>query len=133
MDRRDSLRSSFGEWMRFNRAQYGLSRNALSERAGVFSNIVGEIESARTELSLEDAERIATAFGYRLSEVLESIETEREMRQNHSQLLEPGRQNRFDGRTMKKLQRKTDKFKPHMSFKLESIVPKREQQAEREE
>lgn len=58
----------FGEKVREERHEQGLSQEELASRAGVHRTYIGMIERAEKNITLENIEKVAKALGLKLSE-----------------------------------------------------------------
>jgi transcriptional regulator with XRE-family HTH domain len=58
----------FGEKVRKERHEQGLSQEELASRAGVHRTYIGMIERAEKNITLENIEKVAKALGLKLSE-----------------------------------------------------------------
>ena len=61
----------FGNKVREERLKRGLSQEAFAEKAGVHRTYIGMIERAEKNITLENIEKIATAFGLKPKDLLE--------------------------------------------------------------
>lgn len=73
-----TLRKAFGMTVRRLRVAAGLSQEKLAQRAKVSRNFEGSIERGESSLSLDVADRLARALGISLSELLSTVESERQ-------------------------------------------------------
>lgn len=63
-----SVLVKFGQKVRAERMNLGLSQEELASRAGVHRTYVGMIERAEKNITLENIEKIAKALGIRIAE-----------------------------------------------------------------
>lgn len=64
----------FGEVVRAEREQRGLSQEALADLASVSRSHIGEVERGEVNLSFVALNEIAAALGVRLSDLIEEYE-----------------------------------------------------------
>lgn len=65
-----SARWILAENLRRLRAARGLSQEALADKAGLHRTFVGSVERQERNISLDNIERLATALGCTVSELL---------------------------------------------------------------
>ncbi len=70
---------AFGRAVRRLREKQGHSQERFAQRAKVDRTYMSEIERGVTNISLVMADRVARAFGIRLSELLTEAEREKEL------------------------------------------------------
>ena len=63
-----TILEKFGEQVRKERHQKGLSQEELAARAGVHRTYIGMIERAEKNITLENIEKITKALGLKISE-----------------------------------------------------------------
>ncbi|MCL4497157.1 MAG: helix-turn-helix domain-containing protein [Deltaproteobacteria bacterium] len=63
-----TILEKFGEKVRKERHQRGLSQEELAARAGVHRTYIGMIERAEKNITLENIEKITKALGLKISE-----------------------------------------------------------------
>lgn len=66
----------FGRLIRTRRAKQGLSQEALAELAGLNRSYLGEVERGAASASIDTLEKLATALGERLSDLLRDCEVD---------------------------------------------------------
>ena len=71
------LSRRFGSVVRAKREAAGLSQEKLAEKAGIHPTYVGLLERGLRNSSLDVAERIAKALGFRLSDLIRGAELSR--------------------------------------------------------
>jgi len=70
------LSAAFAKVVRRYRSRRGLSQEALAEAARVHHTYVGLVERGKRKPTIEVAERLAHAFGKKLSALIEEAERE---------------------------------------------------------
>jgi transcriptional regulator with XRE-family HTH domain len=65
-----SARRQFAASMRQHRQSRGLSQEALADLVGLHRTYIGSVERGERNVSIDNMERIATALGCRLPEML---------------------------------------------------------------
>lgn len=65
---KQSVLIKFGQKVRAERAELGLSQEALASRAGVHRTYIGMIERGEKNITLENIERVAKALNLKLSD-----------------------------------------------------------------
>jgi len=60
----------FGEKVRAERLKRGLSQEELAAKAGVHRTYIGMIERAEKNITLENIEKISTALGLSISQIM---------------------------------------------------------------
>ena len=63
-----TILEKFGEKVRKERRQKGLSQEELAARAGVHRTYIGMIERSEKNITLENIEKITTALGLKISD-----------------------------------------------------------------
>jgi transcriptional regulator with XRE-family HTH domain len=69
MNKKDIL-VKFGQRVRDERTKLGLSQEELAARAGLHRTYIGMIERAEKNITLENIEKMASALGLRINELL---------------------------------------------------------------
>jgi transcriptional regulator with XRE-family HTH domain len=72
----EELTRKFGELARQMRLERGLSQERLGELSGLHRNYIGAVERAERTPSIVQAERLASALGTTLAEMLAEVERE---------------------------------------------------------
>lgn len=70
----NSLRAQLGRRLRILRAVHGWSQEALADASGLHRTYISAIERGRCNLSLDNLERLAAAFGVTSSALLDAGE-----------------------------------------------------------
>jgi transcriptional regulator with XRE-family HTH domain len=69
MNKKDIL-VKFGQKVRDERTKLGLSQEELAARAGLHRTYIGMIERAEKNITLENIEKMASALGLQINELL---------------------------------------------------------------
>lgn len=67
---KQSARKWFGVNLRRNREALGLSQEDLAEAAGLHRTYIGSVERGERNVSIDNMERLATAVGKKIQELL---------------------------------------------------------------
>lgn len=65
-----SARSRFGQRLRQERTDRGLSQEELADRAGIHRTYVGSVERGERNISIDSMERLARGLGLDICELL---------------------------------------------------------------
>lgn len=66
---KQTVLTKFGQKVRAERTELGLSQEALASRAGVHRTYIGMIERGEKNITLENIERVAKALNLKLSDL----------------------------------------------------------------
>lgn len=69
-DRKESARQRFARNLKLKRAELGLSQEAAAEVAGLHRTYIGSIERAERNVSIDSMERLASALGVDIVDLL---------------------------------------------------------------
>ena len=78
----ERIEKSFGIVLRERRESLGLSQEEFADKAGIHRTYVSSVERGKVRVSIEIAEKLATAIGVPLRTLWKQIERRRELRRD---------------------------------------------------